>query len=67
MRKDEYIQECIVENPEQKGILGKVTFYEIPCIFFFYFQYLIKKYKTVLLVMFQVNVPNFCYFMKSDK
>ena len=43
----------------KQGILGKVTFYEIPGIFLVNFQYLRKSMKQELLEMVQVTVSNF--------
>ena len=49
------------ENTEKKSILGKVAFYEIPCIFFFIFNISGKSMKQELPEMVQVTVPNFIW------
>ena len=61
MRKDEYIKECMVWKSE-KGILGKVKFYEMPCIFFLNFQYLRKKYVIRVAGNVSSSIFFFIYF-----
>ena len=56
MRKNEYSKECMVWKSGKKGIFGKVTLYEKPCIFLFNFQYLRKGYVTKVVG----NVSSYC-------
>ena len=59
MRKDEYSVHLGMHGLKirKKGILGKVAFSEIPCIFFFYFQFARKKYETRV----AVNGSSYCF------
>ena len=50
----------------KKCILGKVAFYELPCIFFLIFNISGKSIKQELLEMVQVTVPILFILMKTE-